>query len=78
MNAHIRHDRKELLESLVGVKQPCNLTWGAAVDMIGQIGKAQRHGKDEFAFVVVFQKEFFKHPALTISKWKKSPVRAPS
>jgi hypothetical protein len=63
MNAHIRHDHEELLESLVRCKLPRNLTWSAVVELIGQIGEVQPHGNDEFAFVVGSQKEFFKRPS---------------
>lgn len=63
MNAHIRHDHEELLESLVSGKLPRNLTWSAVVDLIGQIGEVQPHGNDEFAFVVGSQREIFKRPS---------------
>ncbi len=63
MNAHIRHDHEELLESLVGGKLPRNLTWDALVDLIGQIGQVQPHGNDEFAFLVGSQRAFFKRPS---------------
>jgi len=63
MNAHIRHDHEELLESLVGGKLPRNLTWDALVDLIGQIGQVQPHGNDEFAFMVGSQRAFFKRPS---------------
>lgn len=63
MDAHIRHDHAELLESLVSGKLPRNLTWSAVVDLIGQIGEVQPHGNDEFAFVVGSQRAFFKRPS---------------
>jgi len=63
MNADIRHDHEDLLESLVGGKLPRNLSWNAVVDLIAQIGEVQPHGNDEFAFVVGSQRAFFKHPS---------------
>jgi len=63
MNAHIRHDHEELLESLVGGKLPRNLAWDALVDLIRQIGQVQPHGNDEFAFLVGSQRAFFKRPS---------------
>jgi hypothetical protein len=63
MNAHIRHDHKDLLDSLVGGKLPRNLSWSAVVGLIGQIGEVQPHGNDEFAFVVGSQRGFFKRPS---------------
>ena len=63
MNAHIRHDHEELLESLVGGKLPRNLSWSAVIDLIGQVGEVQPHGNDEFVFVVGSQRGFFKRPS---------------
>ena len=63
MNADIRHDHEELLQSLVGGKLPRNLTWRAVVDLIGQIGEVKPHGNHEFAFIVGSQKELFKRPS---------------
>jgi len=63
MNAHIRHDHEELLESLVGGKLPRNLSWSAVVDLIGQIGEVQPHGNDGFVFIVNSQSGFFKKPS---------------
>jgi hypothetical protein len=60
---HIRKDHEDLLESLVSGKLPRNLSWSAVVDLIGQIGEVQRHGNDEFAFVVGSQRGFFKRPS---------------
>jgi hypothetical protein len=62
MNQPIRHDHKELLESLVGGKLPRNLSWASVIDLIGQIGEVQPHGNDEFVFVVGSQRSFFKRP----------------
>ena len=63
MNEHIRHDHKDLLDSLVRGKLPRNLGWDAVVDLIGKIGEVQPHGNDEFAFVVGSQRGFFKRPS---------------
>jgi len=63
MNAHLRHDHAELLESLVEGKMPRNLTWSAVVDLIGQIGEVQPHGNDEFSFAVGSKRAFFKRPS---------------
>jgi hypothetical protein len=63
MNTELRHDHKELLQSLVGGKLPRNLSWNDMVDLIGQIGEVQPHGNDEFAFVVGSQRAFFKRPS---------------
>jgi len=63
MNDHIRRDREDLLDSLVGGKLPRDLSWSAVVDLIGQIGEVQPHGNDECAFVVGSQRGFFKRPS---------------
>jgi hypothetical protein len=63
MNRHTRHNRKELLESLVGGKLPCDLSWSSGIDLIGQIGKVEPHGNDEFIFAVGSQRSFFKRPS---------------
>jgi hypothetical protein len=63
MNAHLRHDHAELLESLVEGKMPRNLTWSAVVELIGQIGEVQPHGNDEFSFAVGSKRAFFKRPS---------------
>jgi hypothetical protein len=63
MNQPMRHDHRELLESLVGGKLPRNLTWSSVIDLIGQIGEVQPHGNDEFIFVVGSQRSFFKRPS---------------
>ena len=63
MNEPIRQDHKELLESLVGGKLPRNLSWSTVIDLIGQIGKVEPHGNDEFIFAVGSQKVFFKRPS---------------
>lgn len=63
MSTQLRHDHKELLQSLVEGKLPRNLSWDALVDLIGQIGEVQPHGNDEFAFVVGSQRAFFKRPS---------------
>jgi len=63
MNQPIRHDHKELLESLVRGKLPRNLSWSSVIDLIGQIGEVQPHGNDEFIFAVGSQKGFFKRPS---------------
>jgi hypothetical protein len=63
MNQPMRHDHKELLESLVRGKLPRNLSWSSVIDLIGQIGAVQPHGNDEFVFVVGSQRSFFKRPS---------------
>jgi hypothetical protein len=63
MNDHIRSGHQDLLESLVGGKLSRNLSWSAVVDLIGKISEVQPHGNDEFAFVVGFQRGFFKRPS---------------
>jgi hypothetical protein len=63
MNEHIRHDQKELLESLVNGKLPRNLSWSSVIELIGQIGEVQPHGNDEFVFAVGSQRGFFKRPS---------------
>jgi hypothetical protein len=63
MNQPLRHDHKELLESLVGGKLPRNLSWNSVIDLIGNIGEVQPHGKDEFIFAVGSQRSFFKRPS---------------
>jgi len=60
MSAHLRHDHEELLDSLLSGKLPRDLSWSAVVDLIGQIGKVEPHGGDEYAFVVGSQKALFK------------------
>jgi hypothetical protein len=62
MSEHIRHDHKELLESLVGGKLPRNLSWSSVIDLIGRIGEVHPHGNDEFVFAVGSQRCFFKRP----------------
>src|ERR1700722_12884410 len=59
----LRHDHKELLESLVSGKLPRNLSWSSVIDLIGQIGEVQPHGNDEFIFAVGSQRSFFKRPS---------------
>jgi len=59
MSAHLRHDHKELLERLIGGKMPRDLSWSSVVDLIGQIGKVEAHGNDEFLFEVGSQRELF-------------------
>lgn len=61
MNAHLRHDHEELLEKLLSGKLPRDLSWSAVVDLIGQIGKVEPRGNEEFAFEVGTQKGLFKH-----------------
>ena len=63
MNQPVRHDQKELLESLVAGKLPRNLSWSSVIDLIGHIGEVQPHGNDEFTFVVGSQRSFFKRPS---------------
>ena len=63
MNQPIRHDHKELLESLVGGKLPRNLSWSSVIDLIGHIGEVQPRGNDEFVFAVGSQRSFFKRPS---------------
>jgi len=63
MTTHLHHDNQELLASLVGGKLPRNLSWNAVVELIGQIGKVEPHGNDEFAFVVGAERAFFKRPS---------------
>src|SRR5580658_5775319 len=63
MNQPVRHDQKELLESLVAGKLPRNLSWSSVIDLIGHIGEVQPHGNDEFTFVVASQRSFFKRPS---------------
>jgi hypothetical protein len=63
MNADMRQDHEDLLESLVGGKLPRNLSWNSVVDLIGQIGEVLPHGNDEFAFAVGSQRGFFKRPS---------------
>jgi hypothetical protein len=60
MSAHLRHDHEELLERLLGGKLPRDLSWSSVVDLIGQIGKVEPHGNDEFLFEVGSQRELFK------------------
>jgi len=60
MSAHLRHDHQELLERLIGGKLPRDLSWSSVVDLIGQIGKVEPHGNDEFRFEVGSQRELFK------------------
>lgn len=60
MSAHLRHDHKELLENLIGGKLPRDLSWSSVVDLIGQIGKVEPHGNDEFLFEVGSQRGLFK------------------
>ena len=60
MSAHLRHDHQELLERLIGGKLPRDLSWSSVVDLIGQIGKVEAHGNDEFLFEVGTQRELFK------------------
>lgn len=63
MNQTMRHDHKELLESLVAGKLPRNLSWNSVIDLIGNIGEVQPHGNDEFTFAVGSQRSFFKRPS---------------
>lgn len=63
MNDHIRHDREDLLESLLGGKSPRNLSWSAVVDLIGQVGEVQPRRNDERAFVVGQQRAVFERPS---------------
>jgi len=63
MNQPMRHDHKELLESLIGGKLPRNLSWSSVIDLIGHIGEVQPHGNDEFIFAVGSQRSFFKRPS---------------
>jgi len=60
MSAHLRHDHQELLEHLIGGKLPRDLSWSSVVDLIGQIGKVEAHGNDEFRFEVGSKRELFK------------------
>jgi hypothetical protein len=60
MSAHLRHDHEELLERLIGGKLPRDLSWSSVVDLIGQIGKVEPHGNDEFRFEVGSKRELFK------------------
>jgi hypothetical protein len=60
MSAHLRHDHQELLERLIGGMLPRDLSWSSVVDLIGQIGKVEPHGNDEFLFEVGSQRELFK------------------
>jgi hypothetical protein len=60
MSAHLRRDHEELLERLIGGKLPRDLSWSSVVDLIGQIGKVEAHGNDEFRFEVGSKRELFK------------------
>ncbi len=60
MSAHLRHDHRELLESLLSGKLPRDLSWSSVFDLIGQIGKVEPHGNDEFLFEVGSRRELFK------------------
>jgi hypothetical protein len=60
MNGHLRRDHKELLDRLLSGKLPRDLSWSSVVDLIGQIGKVEPHGNDEFLFEVGSQKGLFK------------------
>jgi hypothetical protein len=60
MSAHLRHDHEELLERLLSGKLPRDLSWSSVVDLIGQIGKVEPHGNDEFRFEVGSQRGLFK------------------
>ena len=60
MSANLRHDHEALLESLLGGKLPRDLSWSSVVDLIGQIGKVEPHGNDEFLFEVGSQRGLFK------------------
>lgn len=62
MNAHISRENEELLESLMHGKLPRNLSWSAVTELIGQVGKIEAHGNDEFVFVVGSKRDFFKKP----------------
>jgi hypothetical protein len=62
MSTPIRHDLELLHASLLTGKLPRNLSWADTIDLIGQIGKVEPHGNDEFVFVVGEQRAFFKHP----------------
>jgi hypothetical protein len=62
VNIPIRHDHEVLLESLLKGKLPRNLRWSEVVELIGQVGKVEQHGGDEFAFQVGTQRAFFKRP----------------
>jgi hypothetical protein len=63
MNESMRHDHKELLESLVAGRLPRNLSWNSVIDLIRNIGEVQPHGNDEFTFVVGSRRSFFKRPS---------------
>src|SRR5580698_1749543 len=60
MSAHLRHDHEELLEHLLSGKLPRDLSWSSVIDLIGQIGKVEPHGNDEFLFEVGSQRGLFK------------------
>jgi hypothetical protein len=62
MSEHIRHDLDLLHRSLLDGKLPRNLSWSEVVELIQQLGTAEPHGDDEFAFVVGTQRAFFKKP----------------
>ena len=63
MKQPMRHDHKELLESLVSGKLPRNLSWDSVIDLIGNIGEVQPHGNDEVVFAVGSRRCFFKRPS---------------
>lgn len=62
MSAHIGHNLQLLLRSLLDGKLPRNLPWSEVLELIGQIGKVEPHGHNEFAFLVGTERAFFKRP----------------
>jgi hypothetical protein len=53
---------ESLYQNLVNGKLPHNLSWSEAVELVAHLGEVQKHGEDEFVFVVGSQRVFFKKP----------------
>jgi hypothetical protein len=53
---------ESLCQDLLNGKLPHNLSWAEAVELIEHLGEVQRYGNDEFVFVVVGRRVFFKKP----------------
>ncbi|MEQ1472629.1 MAG: hypothetical protein ABLQ96_02345 [Candidatus Acidiferrum sp.] len=62
MKTHLRHNHEALLQSVLAGKLPRNLSWGDVLELIAKVGEVQKHGGDEFAFVVGSQRAFFRRP----------------
>lgn len=62
MTSPLRNDTAVQYEALLEGKLPRNMSWSAALDLVGELGTVEPHGDHDFVFTVGEQRAFFKRP----------------